>query len=126
MKNGLQGSTWPQNKLRITGGSKYPFPRIAWPKSDQDSHGDFLSPNTIWGHRIIFLLHPRRKQFFHKRAEFFSPLSDQENFHLIMQGMGDVGRDLVILWTTAFPSWSPRAFPFFLVWHCSLHLGDLQ
>ena len=102
-----------------------PFPCIAWPKSDQDSHGDFLSPNTIWGHRIIFLLYPRRKQFFHKRAEFFSPLSDQENFHLIMQGMGDVGRDLVILWTTAFPPRSPRTFLFFLVWHGFLHLGDL-
>jgi len=35
-------------------------------------------------HRIIFLLHPRRKQFFNQRAEFFSPLSDQENFHFIM------------------------------------------
>jgi hypothetical protein len=103
-----------------------PFPRIAWPQRDHGLHGDFLSLDTIGCHRIIFLLHPRRKEFFNKRTEFFSPLSNQENFHFIMQGMGDVGRDLIILWTTAFPSWSPRAFPFFRVWHGSLRLRALS
>lgn len=73
----------------------------------------------------MFLLHPCRKQFFNKRAEFFSPLYDETNFHFIVQSMWDVGRDLVILWTTAFPPRSPRTFLFFLVWHGFLRLGDL-
>ena len=75
---------------------------------------------------MCLLLYPRRKEFFNKRAEFFSPLSNQKNFHFIMQGVRDIGRDLIILWTTTFPARSPRTFPFFLLWYGFLCLSTLS